>query len=154
MTIMRDLNAQYHSFKSKGPRLITGEQIVEGFREFGKLGVFTINQGIRLANRTLGLDLTEYKQPWADFPIAIVMEFARLGLLSNVEELITSVGDVKQLLKGIDDPEEALKIYQGLSQLREGLAKMLKERTDKEEVAEKMIRLNELESLAAAEATE
>jgi capsid portal protein len=110
-TIMAELQAKYHEFKSKGPRLITGEQIIDGFKEFGKLGVFTINEGIRVANRTLGLDITTYTQAWANYPVAIVLELAKLGMLSEIEEISDVSGSIANVLDGIDNPEDATKAY-------------------------------------------
>jgi capsid portal protein len=133
LTIMEELAAQYHSFKSKGPRLITGEQIIDGFREFGKLGVFTINEGIRLANRTLGLDITLYKEAWANYPIAIVVELARLGLLSGMEEISSAAGTVSGLLENIDSDQDAMKAYQSLTQMH----KKLRDYAEKRQADEK-----------------
>lgn len=75
------LNLKYWSFKSKGPRLVSGPDIVKGFETFGKQGVFTINDGIRLANALLGTDLAVYEQDWANLPIPIVLELAKIGAL-------------------------------------------------------------------------
>lgn len=121
LTLMEEIQTKYHAFKSKGPRLITGEQIINGFTAFGKLGVFTINEGIRLANRTLGLDITLYKEPWANYPIAIVVELARLGLLSGMDEISTAAGTVSGLLENIDNDQDAMKAYRSLSQMHKKL---------------------------------
>jgi len=72
---------KYWSFKSKGPRLVSGQDVVKGFESFGKQGVFTINDGIRLANTLLGTDLAVYPQAWANLPIPIVLELAKTGAL-------------------------------------------------------------------------
>lgn len=127
LTIMEELNVKYHDFKSKGPRLITGEQIIEGFKEFGKLGVFTINEGIRVANRTLGLDITTYTQKWADYPVAIVLELVKLGMLADIDEISEASQTVSGLLEGIDSPEDAMKAYSAFRVLH----KKLKEHADK-----------------------
>ena len=132
LTFMEELGAKYHSFKSKGPRLITGEQIIDGFREFGKLGVFTINEGIRVANRTLGLDITTYDQAWADFPVAIVLELARLGMLSGIEEISDATQTVSGVLEGIDTPEEAAKAYKAFRVLHTKLKEQADKRIDEE----------------------
>jgi capsid portal protein len=142
LTFMEELGAKHHSFKSKGPRLITGEQIIDGFKEFGKLGVFTINEGIRVANRTLGLDITTYKQPWADFPVAIVLELARLGMLSGIEEISDASRTVEGVLEGIDSPEEAAKAYRAFTILH----KKLKEHADKRIDEENKIARDEKET--------
>lgn len=130
-TIMEELGVKWHSFKSKGPRLVSGEQIIEGFKEFGKLGIFTINEGIRLANRTLGLDITLYKQEWADFPIAIVLELAKLGMLSNIEEISDSsnmVGNLLEYNPEEGNPEDLTKVYKAFRDLHNKLSKIVDER--------------------------
>jgi PBSX family phage portal protein len=133
LTIMEELGAKYHAFKSKGPRLITGEQIIAGFKEFGKLGVFTINEGIRVANRTLGLDITTYDQKWADYPVAIVLELAKLGMLAEVDEISSASQTITGLLEGVEDPAQAAKVYQAFSKLH----KSLKEHSEQRELEEK-----------------
>ena len=133
LTIMEELGVKYHDFKSKGPRLITGEQIIEGFKEFGKLGVFTINEGIRVANRTLGLDITTYTQKWADYPVAIVLELVKLGMLADIDEISEATNTIEGVLDGIDNPEEAANAYKAFRVLH----KKLKDHADqraKEEI--------------------
>lgn len=122
LTIMAELDSKYHEFKSKGPRLITGEQIIDGFTAFGKLGVFTINEGIRLANRTLGLDITAYTEKWAEYPIAIVVELAKMGMLSGLEDISDAASTVGDLLGNIDDPEDAMKAYRILTKMHRKLS--------------------------------
>lgn len=136
LTLMEELGVKNHVFKSKGPRLITGEQIIDGFKEFGKLGVFTINEGIRVANRTLGLDITTYDQPWADYPVAIVLELARLGMLSGIEEISDATETVEGVLEGIDTPEEAAKAYKAFRLLHKKLKEHAAKRSDEEELEE------------------
>ena len=135
LTFMEELGVKYHSFKSKGPRLITGEQIIDGFREFGKLGVFTINEGIRVANRTLGLDITTYDQKWADYPVAIVLELVKLGMLSDIDEISEASQTITGVLEGIDSPEQAAKAYQAFRVLHNRLKEQADKRTDEERKA-------------------
>ena len=132
LTIMEELGVKHHEFKSKGPRLITGEQIIEGFKEFGKLGVFTINEGIRVANRTLGLDITTYDNKWADYPVAIVLELVRLGMLSDIEEISEVSNSISGVLEGIDDPIQAAKAYNAFTLLHTKLKEYADKRTEDE----------------------
>lgn len=139
LTFMEELGAQYHEFKSKGPRLITGEQIIDGFTAFAKSGVFTINEGIRLANRTLGLDITLYKEPWANFPIAIVVELARMGMLSGMEEISNAASSVESILNDPnleDDPEQAMKAYRILTSMHRKISEYAEKRIKQEEADE------------------
>jgi PBSX family phage portal protein len=140
LTIMEELNSKYHEFKSKGPRLITGEQIIEGFNAFGKLGVFTINEGIRLANRTLGLDITLYEDEWANYPIAIVVELARMGMLAGIDEISNATSTVTDILDGIDDDEKAMKAYKVLTAMNKKLSEYANTRVERErEVVEEVL---------------
>jgi len=153
LTIMEELNVKFHSFKSKGPRLITGEQIIDGFREFGKLGVFTINEGIRVANRTLGLDITTYDQAWADYPVAIVLELARLGMLSDIDEISSASQTISGVLAGIDDPDQAAKAYSAFRKLHSELKDLADKRIEEEKKSsdqtDSLYRTKETESEAA-----
>lgn len=137
LTLMSELGVKYHSFKSKGPRLITGEQIIAGFKEFGKLGVFTINEGIRVANRTLGLDITTYEQSWADYPVAIVLELVKLGMLADIDEISEASQTITGVLEGIDDPATAAKAYNAFSILHNKLKEYADKRTEEESTASK-----------------
>lgn len=133
--LMPDLGAKHWKFVTKGPRLITGEEMITGFKEFSKVGVFTINEGIRLANKLLGMDITLYEQTWADYPIPIVIELARMGLLRELDEISTMSGELGNLLQEgkVSDPEKAAQLYAGLSKLRSVLV----------EIADKRIRADE-----------
>jgi PBSX family phage portal protein len=150
LTLMEELGSVYHEFKSKGPRLITGEQIIEGFKEFGKLGVFTINEGIRVANRTLGLDITTYDQKWADYPVAIVLELVKLGMLSEIEEISSVANTVSTVLEGIDDPKEAAKAYDAFRLLHGKLQEYAKKREKEELETEELLVSVDTETAEAA----
>jgi PBSX family phage portal protein len=132
-TIMEELNVKYHSFRSKGPRLVSGEQIIEGFKEFGKLGVFTINEGIRVANRTLGLDITTYEKEWAEYPIAIVLELVKLGMLKDIEEISDASGVVADVMGDINNPEDLAKAYKAFRSLHTKLKEMSETRSKEED---------------------
>ena len=127
-TIMVELGSEYHSYRSKGPRLVSGEQLIEGFKEFGKLGIFTINEGIRLANRTLGLDITTYTTTWADYPVAIVLELVKLGMLTDIDEISEVSGNVAGLLEGVEDPASLAKAYAAFRTLHTKLKDMVADR--------------------------
>lgn len=134
-TIMEELKVKYHSFRSIGPRLVSGENVIAGFKEFGKLGIFTINEGIRLANRTLGLDITKYNQSWADYPIAIVLELAKLGMLKDIEEISdasSTVADVMGDMGNADNPEELAKAYKAFRILHQKLSEAVEKRNREE----------------------
>ena len=131
-TIMSELNVKYHLFRSKGPRFITGDQIIEGFKQFGKLGVFTINEGIRIANRTLNMDITTYDAAWAEYPVAIVLELAKLGMLTGIDDISNVAANVSDILEGIDNPKEARKAYQAFHAFHNKLAVLVAEQEEEE----------------------
>ena len=141
LTLMEEIGAKNHEYKSKGPRLITGEQIIDGFTAFAKSGVFTINEGIRLANRTLGLDITLYSQEWANYPIAIVVELARMGQLADIEEISNAAGTLAGLLgdaipaEGEVD-EKIIKSYNSLLAMQRAVKKHVDKRQDQDELEE------------------
>ena len=131
-TIMEELGVKWHSFKSKGPRLVSGEQVIEGFKEFGKLGIFTINEGIRLANRTLGLDITLYDKKWAEYPIAIVLELAKLGMLKDIEDISDASSTVADIMGDANSPAELAKAYGAFRALHGKLQRMVEDRDQEE----------------------
>lgn len=136
--LMPELDAVNWRYISKGPRLITGSEMIEGFKEFSKAGVFTVNEGIRLANKVLGMDITEFEEAWANYPIPIVLELAKMGLLKDIDSISSMTGEVASLIdnsKG-QSPEEVAKVYAQLSQLRSKLAEIAMERREKEEPVE------------------
>jgi PBSX family phage portal protein len=92
---------KFWRFKSKGPRLVSGPDVVKGFETFGKQGVFTINDGIRLANTLLGTDLAVYTEPWANLPISLVAELVKNGSVQIGEYV--AVPPVKPAPEGDDE---------------------------------------------------
>ena len=145
--IMPELKAKYWLFSSKGPRLITGPEVVTGFKEFSKFGVFSINEGIRLANRTLNMDITEYKEAWANYPIPIVLELAKMGLLKEIEEISSMAGELADLINasGADDAASAAKLYSFLSTLRGTLIDIAINREEEEKEVKGLLQREEEE---------
>jgi len=132
--LMPALGATVWRYRSKGPRLVTGQDVISAFDTFSKWGVFTINEGIRVANNVLGLDLTVYegkdKAPWADYPVALVMALANLGQLSGVEEIQSITEPLTDALGSIENDEQAAKMYLALSHLRNTLRKLADQRDE------------------------
>lgn len=87
-TIMREVDSNYWEFKSGGPPLVTGEGLISGFDSFAEPGIFSINQGLNLANRAMSLDLEEHKYEWANFPLCIVNRLLDRGFFTDLQELI------------------------------------------------------------------
>jgi len=135
--VRRELKAKYWSFRSKGPRLVTGEDIIVGFERFAKLGVININEGIRIANNILGLDIVPYENAWADYPIPIVIAMAELGLLSDIDEIITLTGDLAAMLEDADTEDKAAHVYKVISHVRDFLARVAERRRKETEPDER-----------------
>jgi PBSX family phage portal protein len=121
--ILPEIGVKNWAYASLGPRLISGEDQVMGFREFWKGGAFTINEAIRLANQVLGMDITVYKDKWADLPFALVLEAAKSGLFSGLGEFQIGNGPLTAIEQMINNPEdmseeEATKAYAGINQIK------------------------------------
>lgn len=74
-------------YVSKGPRLAGSEDINTGMDAFGKAGALTVNHSIQIANDLFGLSMSKYDQPWANYPLPIVLKLLELGRLERIEEL-------------------------------------------------------------------
>ena len=98
-----------------------------------------MNEGVKLANNVLGLDLTTYTQAWGDYPIPVVLGMAALGLLGSVEEITGAASNIADSLDRVDiaDPETAAKAYLALSNIRSILARMAKKREEDNLLAER-----------------
>lgn len=106
LTIMVSLGAKNWKFKSKSPRLISGEDIIEAVDAFSKMGAVTINDTIKIANNVLGRDIQEYEQAWAKYPIPIVLDLAKQGALDGVDELINITSLTARALESPGNEEE------------------------------------------------
>ena len=118
--IMPEFNTANWEMVTRGPRLISSENIAEVFTSFSTNGVFTINHGIKLANKLLGMDMPEYEttKPWANMPIALVLAYAKQGLL-DIDELNIAIDSISNIIddpNNTTDPKKALKLYTALNQ--------------------------------------
>lgn len=131
--LMPEFGVQNWKYKSQGPKLIMGDDIKDIFNAFSKQGAFTINQSIRLVNKLLGTDITEYDEDWAKIPAHIVMEYARQGLLDidGVSSATDSIADMISNPENSDDPQKLAAIYKGFMGLSRGLEKIKMDQEDK-----------------------
>jgi len=130
--LMPEFFVETWEYKSKAPKMLRGEDITETFNNFARFGAFTINQSIRLANRLLGTDVQEYGKEveWANYPVSIVMEYARQGVL-DIGELNTVTSNIANIIgdpSKTDDPETAAKLYLALNSITNQLEKIQKVR--------------------------
>jgi PBSX family phage portal protein len=144
---------RYWLYSSKGPRLITGIEVIEGFKEFSRAGIITINEGIRIANRMLNMDITKYDQPWANYPIPIVIEMARMGVLKDIEEISDIASELGDYISDRRNPtpadgstaddevpedEEMAKIYSQLIRMRTALRQISDKKKRRAEEADEL----------------
>lgn len=87
-TIMIEINTEYWEFKSGRPPLVTGEGLISGFDSFAEPGVLSINQAIGIANRAMSLDLEEFDEAWADYPMAIITRLLDRGFFADLQQLV------------------------------------------------------------------
>lgn len=133
--VMPELGGVNWKYVSKGPRLIMGTEMVDGFKEFSKSGVFTINEGIRVANRLLNMDITQYEEDWANFPIPIVLELAKMGFLKGIDSISSAASELGSIIqtKTVDTPKDVAKVYTMLSNMRSILREAADARVEIEE---------------------
>lgn len=72
-------------YKSMGPQIVGADEIAQNVRIFSNVGAFSINHAIKLANRAFGLQMSEYTQEWAKWPIPMVLKVLEKGVLKDVE---------------------------------------------------------------------
>ena len=128
-TIMIEIDAKYWEFKSGGPPLVTGEGLISGFDSFAEPGVLSINQAIGIANRAMSLDLEEFKEPWADYPLTLVNRLLDRGLFTDLQQLVAVLEGTAQAvvstalpIDGDDDVDKS----KSLGKLHKAIEELLK----------------------------
>ena len=80
-----ELKVSLWKYKSKGPQVVGAEEISDGIEVFSKAGALTVNHAVDLANRAFGTDMSKFKEPWANYPIVLVLKMIESGAqLKNV----------------------------------------------------------------------
>ncbi len=104
-TIMEGLHAKNWSFRTTGPRLIEGTELIDAIGKFSRAGALTINSAIKMMNRVLDLDMPIFEESWGDYPAAIVMQLAKQRIPAGMEEGFTEmVKKVESAIQKTDDP--------------------------------------------------
>jgi len=85
--IRNELKLYDWRYVSKGPRLAGSEDLTAGVTSFQAAGALTVNHAIQIANDLFGLSMSKYDQPWANYPLPIVLKLLELGKLDRIEEL-------------------------------------------------------------------
>ena len=90
-------------YVSKGPRIVGSNEISTGVRIFSNIGAFSINHAIQMANDAFGLQMSEYEQEWAKWPVPMVLKLLELGRLKDVE--IAEMAEATGQLLNVESPE-------------------------------------------------
>ncbi len=98
-------------YVSKGPKTVGAEEIQKGVKTFSDVGALSINHAIDRANAALGLDMTKLKEPWANYPLPMVLKLLELGQLDDLE----GIADVKAIAAQIPAPPQQ-KLLPGVTQ--------------------------------------
>jgi PBSX family phage portal protein len=85
--VLPELDVDLWKYVSKGPRAISSDELSKGVRAFVTAGAVTVNHAVDLANRAFGLEMSKYKDKWADYPINLVLELVKSGKIKGMEEV-------------------------------------------------------------------
>ena len=102
--INKELKIYTWKYTSKGPKIVGSKELAAGVDIFSKIGAFTINHAIAMANEAFGLQMTTFTEKWADYPIPIVLKLVELGQLGEIDDITGDIappatGELK-LIKG------------------------------------------------------
>jgi len=92
--VRRELGITMWKYKSKGPKIVGSTDIPKGVEIFSKSGAFSINHAIEQANAVFGLEMSKYKEEWADYPITMVTELLKAGRLKGMDTIADAVKEV------------------------------------------------------------
>lgn len=84
-TLMDELGALNFKFKTIGPKMVDDETQVDAYAKLARGGALSVNDGIRIANKVLDLDMTEYSGEWAGLPVALVLELIKRGHIKEID---------------------------------------------------------------------
>lgn len=79
--------------KTKGPKVVGAQDIVRGVEVFSKIGALSVNHAIDRANEAFNLDMSKFKEPWAEYPLPMVLELLKAGRLEGIDEIASEVID-------------------------------------------------------------
>jgi len=89
--LQKELGITQWRYVSKGPQSIGGPELAKGVSTFVQAGAISVNYAIEIANEAFGLEMSKFDAPWADYPVRIVVELLKLGMLSGVEEITAAL---------------------------------------------------------------
>lgn len=86
--VLPEIGVTKWTYKSKGPRIVGGDMLTTALGTFSSAGAMTVNNAIDRANEALGLEMSKYKDPWANYPVPFVMEMIKAGQLTAKDMLL------------------------------------------------------------------
>ena len=84
-TLVEELSAKYFKFHTLGPKMMEGSDLIDGYARLARGGALSVNDGVRVANQVLDLDMTQYDGEWADVPISLVQELIKRGYITDID---------------------------------------------------------------------
>ncbi len=97
-------------FVTKGPQIVGSEEISGGVSAFTQAGAFTVNHAIEMANSAFGLQMSKFKEPWANYPVPIVLKLLEMGRLSDVQAIAEEGSSVAKPLQLPFRPQQGLEV--------------------------------------------
>jgi PBSX family phage portal protein len=84
---------QFWAFRLQPPRISDPEEVTNALATFDTMGAMTPNTSIQMANEYFDLNIPKIKEPWGNWPFAIVQAYANAGRLKGVEEIAEAAVD-------------------------------------------------------------
>lgn len=90
--VFRELGIEKWKYKTKGPKIVGADELSKGVEAFSKVGAFTINHAIQMANEAFNISMSQFKESWGNYPILIVLELIKSGRLSELDAIVEKTG--------------------------------------------------------------
>lgn len=87
-TLMRELGAELHVFRSKGPEIGDNDSAIRAMAVFNASGGMNPQISRVLMREILGIDVPDITEAWGEFPIAFTQALAQNGQLRGIERAI------------------------------------------------------------------
>jgi len=89
-TILKELDVQFHEFRTKGPELGDSTVVVEAIRAFNQAGALTGNIARTLMKEVIGIETPRIAEPYGDIPFLVAIELAKKGDLLGIQRATLS----------------------------------------------------------------
>jgi PBSX family phage portal protein len=88
--LLPEIKVDQFIFKTKGPRVVGAADISTAIKTFTDSGAFTVNHAIERANEAFGLEMSKFTEPWADYPVPVIVELIKQGKIAP-EDIIKNM---------------------------------------------------------------